>query len=48
MTGERSGQAGWPGSSEVGSQGSMRRQNSPVPLARSRVPNAKEGLGGEE
>ena len=33
MTGERSGQAGWPGSSEVGSKGMMRRQNSPVPLA---------------
>jgi len=33
VTGEKSGQAGWPGSSEVGSQGLMRRQNSPVPLA---------------
>ena len=33
MTGEKSGQAGWPDSSEVGSQGSMGRQNSPVPLA---------------
>ena len=33
MTGEKSGQAGWPGSSEVGSKGLMRRQNSPVPLA---------------
>jgi hypothetical protein len=33
VTGEKSGQAGWPGSSEVGSKGLMRRQNSPVPLA---------------
>ena len=48
MTGERSGQAGWPGPSEVGSKGSAGRQDSPVPLACSQMPKANEGLGGQE
>ena len=47
MTGEKPGQAGWHGSSETGAQVPA-RQNSPVPLACSHMPNANEGLGGEE
>jgi len=38
----------WPGPSEVGSKDPAGRQDSPVPLACSLMPNANEGLGGQE
>ena len=47
MTGEKSGQAGWPGSSETGSQETEEAEftSSSGTFARA---NANEGLGGEE